>query len=633
MDGYRVVGEAGDKANSRIEAPVALAVAATALVLGFSAARTATAAGGFALAGVALALAAIAARPGRLTAPDRALLAPFAAALALTVWAALSLGWAVDPGAGFADVVTFATYAGVLLVVGLLARPGTAGSWLAGLSLAAVIVAIAALGARTFGYGNEAEIASELRLATDRFSYPLGYWNALGYMLAAGLPGLALLVGRGGRVAALAAGASVPVILVLVLTSSRGSLLAAALAFGLMLWLAPARARGRLLWAGIVAAPAWAAVVGLALLRRPELDPFGGFSAWALAVDLVALLLAVAVAFGVAWTEGLPSPRLRARGRRAIAASALAVVVAVLVAGPSALIGEFRTTADDRGSAAAALVSGSGRSEFWRTALQAFGDEPARGIGAGSYASYWTANGEIPAAIQNAHSSELEVLAELGLPGLAALLVLLGAPIAVGRSRLRAGIDRLGAAAALAVYATGVVAVTIDWSWELLAAGLPMMVAVGLLCGRALKGPEGRAAGTPVGRVGFRLALAVAAVAALWAGGLQGVVGHQLERSDEALASGDLPTAAAAARRASALQPWAMEPHLRIAEIEQIAGNLRAARRRAEAAARRAPEDFRPWVLMADLSGLLGAEDASLAYFTRAVELGFARTAGDVPAG
>ena len=113
---------------------------------------------------------------------------------------------------------------------------------------------------------------------------------------------------------------------------------------------------------------------------------------------------------------------------------------------------------------------------------------------------------------------------------------------------------------------------------------LPGSSAAGLLLGNGLSACAGGA--RPFPRPGTVPLTGLVAVVAVWAGAVLALAAVQLNRSDSALAEGDLPAAAAAARAAEAIEPWSAAPALRLAEIEQAAGNLDAARRRAEQAVR-----------------------------------------------
>ena len=112
-----------------------------------------------------------------------------------------------------------------------------------------------------------------------------------------------------------------------------------------------------------------------------------------------------------------------------------------------------------------------------------------------------------------------------------------------------------------------------------------------------------------------------AAVAFAWAGGVLMIASAALSSSEEALRQGDLPRAAAKARSAAAVEPWASEPWTQLASVEFAAGNVEAARIAIDAAIERAPDDFRNWVLAAEIAAKAGRGLASGVYTLRAIEL------------
>lgn len=563
----------------------------------------------------------------------------------IAAWTALSLSWAGDDGAAFVDLARGLLYLGLVTLVGLTARPGDAASWIAGVAVGGTAIAVVAVASRSLGFGADAELAEVLPRAAERLSYPLGYWNALGYLAAMTLPALAwITVGARGAAPRLAAAGSVPVVLALFLTSSRGALLAALL--GLVALAACTRDRGPLLRSGLAVAPAWLLVVVIAAVRRAELDAAAGVSAWGVVVagaTVAAAALACALHRRLQRGDaGVPVAVVRLTPLRA---AAILVLVGVLVAaiGPSSFVGEFRTQGTaDPSQATDALVSGSGRSSFWRVATEAFADDPLRGVGAGNYPYYWNLNGDLPVPVANAHSAPLEAFAELGLVGGLALIGLLASALAAAWRLLRGPTPSLPGSRALigAAVGTGVaglVGISIDWTWQLPAAASPLLIAVALLCGQALRSPgsagsvlvDARVPGyerfdgprrAPRGVLGAGLGLG--ALASVWVGVVLTAASVQLERSADRLERGDLQGAAEAARAASRIEPWSPEPSLRLSEIEQAATNYQAARRRAEETIRLSPDDFRPWLLLFEAQGALGNEGPSVAYLLRAIELG-----------
>ena len=267
------------------------------------------------------------------------------------------------------------------------------------------------------------------------------------------------------------------------------ALVAAALAVG-----------GRLLLgtvAGIAVVCAYA--VGDRIVHgTPEFDPFEGTLlheplgyANALA-GLAAMGLAVAVALALRRRWRLPAlalatlflATLALTGSRggwfaAVAGSAVGLALAL------GRVRLARATALGAGLLLAlALVLPSGsladeeaervgdRAWYWHVAWQQADEAPVAGRGAGTFELSWLEQQPIGASVRDAHSLYLETLADLGLVGLA-LLVLALAPPLVAASR--------GAGAAAGAYVAFLLHAGADWDWE-----MPAVTVTGLLCGVAL---------------------------------------------------------------------------------------------------------------------------------------------------
>ncbi|MFN8114144.1 MAG: O-antigen ligase family protein [Solirubrobacterales bacterium] len=559
-----------------------------------------------------------------------------AAALAfIAVFAAFSLGWSLDRGAGFEDVVRLSGYLGAFVLAGLLIRPGQGRSILLGLAAGLVAVSALALASRLAGIGGgDADLVASMRSSAGRLSYPVGYWNALGSMAAMAVPLLvwAAAEARGRAGAAIALGTMPIVGLTAYMTSSRGALIAIAIGAGVAI--AASRSRGRAFAAFAVGVAvsipaAVAATLGSGILDAPLATP-----GRAEAVVGAAVLVGVAAAAllgppAVSRGAAIAIPGLRMR--HVLAAAFAALVVLVLLAGPGRIAGDFAATSGREASTGSGdlSVTGSGRAQFWSTALDAAGDEPLRGIGAGSYGLYWNRYGNLETPVRNAHSEPLELLAELGIAGLAAFLVFFGAIAAAGVPPARDRGGRGGgpaAGAALGLIATGLVGVLIDWTWDVPATAVPILVAAALCANGTFAAGRSRSASTASTSIripapAIALVAVVFAVPAIWAAGVLAASGNRLAASDEALAAGRLDDAATAARSAAAIEPWSSEPWLRLATIEQAAGNLAAARLDSIRAIELTPDDFRPWLLASGLEGELGNRGGLVAYGGRALIL------------
>jgi O-antigen ligase len=140
------------------------------------------------------------------------------------------------------------------------------------------------------------------------------------------------------------------------------------------------------------------------------------------------------------------------------------------------------------------------RYEYWRVALRAVRRDPLTGLGAGGFRVAWLKERPIDERVRDTHSLELEFAAELGLPGLLALLLLAGGVGAAARSAVRRE-PEVAAGAAAATLAWFVHA-SIDWDWQLPAVTLPAVVLAGVLLSVAERpaGPAASAPPAPAGR-------------------------------------------------------------------------------------------------------------------------------------
>jgi O-antigen ligase len=175
--------------------------------------------------------------------------------------------------------------------------------------------------------------------------------------------------------------------------------------------------------------------------------------------------------------ERAPAAGSVARGARiAVAALAALAMLSPVIGAPL----EFEAgDAPDRGADAGRFSSvGSNRYAYWRIALESVPDRPLKGIGPGGYRVLWMQERPIDEAARDAHSLQLETVAELGLPGLLSLALLAGGTFAAAAAALRRGAGTAGLVAALIAWA---VSASVDWIWE-----MPAVALVGLLLSAAL---------------------------------------------------------------------------------------------------------------------------------------------------
>lgn len=504
------------------------------------------------------------------------------AALALFgAWQLLSIIWSTGAGMPVLEAERTLVYLAAAGALVLSMRPERVRSLLSGVVVGATVVALYALATRLAPgtFGGAYDPSSGYQLAK-----PIGYWNALGLLLALAIVLAAGLALHGGRAfVAVAAAALVPLVVCLSFTFSRGSIAALAGAIAVLVVLAPDRLRTVAQVALLLAAPA--AGVALASLSPALTTPGatlqtaqtqGHRLAWWLVV-----LSACGACFSATLVPVVARLRISDRLRRplatvALAGIALVAVVAVAHAGgprglSDRLAGSFtaQVPAADRGLERRLLsVSGNGRADYWRVALGMVERDPLFGDGAGAFAARWAR--ERPAAVEarDAHSLYLETLAELGLVGVGLLTVALLAPLlALRRTRHLAP-----AGPAAAAYTLFLAHAALDWDWE-----VPLLVLVALACGTSLLCLAPGRAAVRLGVAGRVAAFAGCAV--LLASAFVVHMGNTAVGSAaEAIARDDPIAAVAAARRARTWMPWSFEPAQLLGEAELALGEDAAAR-------------------------------------------------------
>ena len=537
---------------------------------------------------------------------------------ALAAWTAISICWASDNGGAFIEVVRVLGYLGLFVLVVIASPQASARAWLGGLGLGLLVVAVIALASRFEpSLAGDEDLRRLLPAAAGRLSYPIGYWNGLAAAMAAGV---LLLVWLGGHARAAwlrsVAVAAIPLpILVIYFASSRGGVIAAAAGLAVLLFLGPARAR--MLAGALLGGVGGVLLCWLASRKHELVDALGNSTAASQGDQMLALTIVVVVALGIlrflidGWLVRLEVPRRLTRG--VMAATLVAVIAGILVADPSARWSEFKQVGalETKSTYVAAHLSsgsGSGRYQFWTAALDGFDDHPLDGIGAGGYEAYWDQHGTLAMPVRNAHSLFFETMGELGVIGLLLVVAFLVTPIVAGSRRGPTRVPGAALSAALALFTAGLVSAGIDWTWELPACFGLVVLAGGLLAGPATLGLEAAAGAqlegvngsrtpspAPAPRLGLGIATLLVAGAAIWAGGVLFLTETKLGDSREAANAGDLESAAQDARDAIKLEPWAAGPRLQLALVDELGGDLRAAKRDLAGAIERAPDNWQLW--------------------------------------
>lgn len=534
---------------------------------------------------------------------------------AVALWSAISSLWSGSVELSVIEADRVLVYLGVFLAAFLVAQTGKSRQRFAeGLAISLLAIALLALTSRLLPH----VLAVEEGLGTGtRLRYPLGYWNADGFVCGVGTA-LMLWMSRRSLTSALRwlAAAALPVLLVtLYLTYSRGGLLSLLVACGVLLVLSYDR-----LWLlATLAASVLAAVPAVLVIHAHRSladnvnDPAvigQGVEAALFTVGGVALALAL-----FAWLRRLERRPPRA-WRRALELSRdvtvlkrAALVVAVLAVAAGAVFGshlwhQFSSPSPQFPSANPGehfgQISDANRHEYWRVAIDALGEDPLIGHGAGTYQFSWDQLRQITLQIHDAHSLYLQAFAELGLVGGLLVLGMVAALLWVGFAAWRAarGHERDLLAVLLGVCVAFAVGAALDWFWEIALLGSIFFLAAGALvaarCRQLLRARATRNGHAAERRYGFAIAgLAIAWIAALALIGPL-LVNREIAASKSAAASENLASATSHADTARSIEPWAASPYVQLGLLAQAEGDYATAGQRFGEAIER--EDHN-WVL------------------------------------
>ncbi|MEX2106824.1 MAG: O-antigen ligase family protein [Solirubrobacterales bacterium] len=533
---------------------------------------------------------------------------------ALALVSASSSLWSGSTELSVVEADRVLVYLGLFLVAFLIAQTDqTRQRFAEGIAIALIGIAVAALAARLLPH---VVSVGEGLGSGPRLRYPLGYWNANG--IAFGIStALTLWMSRHSLNKTLRwlAVASLPTtLLALYLTYSRGGLLALLVACGCLLALSHDRLwlLGTLAIGAIGALPAVIAVQA----RRSLADNIDNQAAVDQGVTVLLILVAGTV-LALLLFAGLR--RLERRGggltgravelsRNRVVLKRIALVAALVAIGAAIAVGgrawDQFTSPDlqfpSRPEQHFGDLSGAGRDEFFRVAIDAFGEEPLIGHGAGTYKFSWEQLRHVPTPVLDAHSLYLEAFAELGLVGgllvLALVLTLLWTGL--GAWRAGSGEQRELYAALLAACLAFAVGAAIDWFWEIAAVGAVFFLASGaLVAARCAQLVRARASSNGHGEE-RRYGLAVAGLAVAWIAALALIgpllVDREIDASKGAAADGNIASAVEHANTARSIEPWAASPYVQLGLLAQFQQDYATANERMSEAIDR--ED-RNWVL------------------------------------
>jgi hypothetical protein len=354
--------------------------------------------------------------------------------------------------------------------------------------LAATMVAVAIAGLITRILPGIHSIPATIE--NNRLSYPLTYWNALGLFVSVAILLCAGLATRSEEepVPQSLAAAAIPILAVTLYYSfSRGAigvLILGTVAFVLL------AARRDLIPAGLAVLPPTVVAVLLALgthvLSTDHFaDPAGVSEGKTLAWELLGLAVAAGLLrFALrpldrrlAAIEITPTFRKRAWIGFVSVAAVVIVVGGVAVDAPHKISHGFEKFTESKPPSdpeelqdRLTNLNSNGRLQQWELALEVFDRHPLDGSGAGTFARIWAHEGSADYKVVNAHSLYMEMLAELGLPGLLFLLVAIVGIFVGLASRIR-GPDRVLYSALFAASLAWAAHAGVDWDWEMPATG------------------------------------------------------------------------------------------------------------------------------------------------------------------
>jgi hypothetical protein len=564
-----------------------------------------------------------------LRAPSRSAAVVGGCLAAFALFTLASWAWSPNGEVALESFDRIALYAGVFALVATIGRGLAVRVWADGLALGIVALGLFSLLTRLVPeLANTGSPLSQLPGGQARLAYPVGYWNALGILLAIGSP-LVLRVALEARHALLrgAAAAVLPAFgAALYLTSSRSGALSAVT--GTILFIVAYRRRASVI-ALVVIAGAGVAVAASVIASRHALmnGPLGSHAAAAQGHSALPLIVVACLAAGVIWgfASRRASRELPLTVERGLGVAVVLVVLAGIVAiHPIRQFDRFKTNdivaASNPNYATKHLLaaSGNGRWKLWKVAYREGRSHLLAGGGAGSFQPTWMQQRPYALYVLNAHSLFMEIFAELGLVGLILFLGFVAGAIAVGVRRVAARADDVGLATALlAAFLAFVAGAGVDWIWQVPAVSIVGVAVAALLCGlgvtRGLGGHElplsARAAAVAVG-----LAVIVAQALPL-------VSDINLRASQNEAGRGRLVAAARSAAAARSVTPWSATPYLQLALIQEHARAFRAAEGNIVSATAREPRNWQYWAIRARIEAEAGAVESARSSLRRAAAL------------
>jgi O-Antigen ligase len=413
----------------------------------------------------------------------------------IALWTAVSFAWAPLPTPATGSLVRLLLYLGALLAALGVLRDQRA--------VRALEPALAAGAAVVIGYGLAGRLLpgmidmDQSWRADGRLEQPITYWNAEGALAAMGMVLCVRVAGDSSRpvwMRSLASATSIPLALGAYLSYSRGAIAAALIGLVVVIAAAPSRAQLRAaittLGVGVLAAACSVALPGVASLEGTAAERASD------GAIMLAILVPLMVVAGLleSWMGSRElSGRLRdsalpaSRRLPAVAIAAIALSFAGLVASGLAESSGAERPSEVRGPARLTSVD-SRRYDYWRVGVDAFAEDPLKGVGAGGFRTVWLRERPVAGYALEVHSLPLEMAVELGLVGLFGFGIFIGGLAAAARRALLS--ERLSAAGPAAAGVVWLLHSTIDWDWQIPAVTLPAIILCAALIAIAERRPR-----------------------------------------------------------------------------------------------------------------------------------------------
>jgi len=562
--------------------------------------------------------------------------------LAVSVLSAISSFWSGSVELSVVEADRGLVYLGFFLAAFLIAQTDERRQRFAeGLAISLALVALLGLASRLLPH---LIVVADSFDTTSRLAYPLGYWNANGAAFSIGAA-LLLWTSRRSSFAALRllSVALLPALLLaLYFTYSRGGLLTLVIAAGATI----ALSRDRLWLLATLALGALATLPAVLYVQAHGsiADSIDNQAAVDQGVTTLLILLAgIAVALTLFAAlrrsearEGRLTGRALELSRNPVALRwtagllAVAAIVAAITVGGRAWdqFSNSDVQFPENPASHFSEFGSAGRHDFYRVALDAFGEKPLLGTGAGTYQFSWESRRSIPQPVHDAHSLYLEAFAELGLVGGLLVLALVATLLWTGFAAWRAAPhpQRERYAALFAAALAFAVVAGLDWFWEIAALGAVFFLAAAVLAAaRCAQLSPPRPADMPLEGEARRFGLAVAGLAVAWIAAIALIgpllVDRELDASRGAAADGDLTSAVNHAKTARSIEPFAASPYVQLGLLAEGQGEYDVAVERLTQAIDREDRNWQYYYLRSRVEEEAGEANAARADLQRARRL------------